>query len=301
MLNSKWVDNLLLSVKKGALLKHKNEVSAGHEFIELSNSIIRYKIVGSGAKTIAFVPDPPNVIEHYEVLADLLKDEYKVVLFELPGLGFSLPTKLNFDYSLVSYADIAAELLQKLNLGPTILAFPCVWGYVAVKVAEKHPALVEGIITMQAPAWEHELAWAKKIDTYNLVNKPLVGQLVMFLADKWVARKWYDYALPKHKYDAKFYQLSAKKLRQGGCFCLASLTQGLFHQKTQPTFIKVDAPAITIWGDLDRSHKRSDPNSSTSFFSNAQVHHFEGCGHFPELESPKEFVQVLKKWQAAQA
>jgi pimeloyl-ACP methyl ester carboxylesterase len=122
----------------------------------------------------------------------------------------------------------------------------------------------------------------------------------MLLAAKWVARKWYAYALPKQKYDAAFYRLSAAKLRQGGCFCLASLTQGLFHQKTQPAFRPVAVPAITIWGDEDRSHQRSDPNSSTSFFSNAQVYHFEGCGHFPELESPEEFVQVLKQWQAAQ-
>ncbi|HEX8350618.1 MAG TPA: alpha/beta fold hydrolase, partial [Hymenobacter sp.] len=278
MMNSNWVDNLLLRTKKAAFLKLRDKLSAGFEFIELSNSLIRYRIVGSGAKTIAFVPDPPNVIEHYEELADLLKDEYTVVIFELPGLGFSLPTKLNFNYSLVSYADIAAELLQKLNLGPSILAFPCVWGYVAVKVAEKHPALVEGIVTMQAPAWEYELAWAKRIDTYNIINKPLLGQLVMLLADRWVAQKWYEYALPKYEYDAKFYRLSAEKLHQGGCFCLASLTQGLFHQKTQPTFTKVEVPGIAIWGDMDRSHKKSDSNSSTSFFLQAQIHHFEGCG-----------------------
>ena len=301
MMNARWVDNLLLRGKRKAFVSRNNRVRSDCAFLELPNALIRYRVVGKGPKTIVFVPDPPNVIEHYDELANLLQEEYQVVILELPGLGFSLPAQLTFDYSLASYADITAEFLAQLGFAASVLAFPCVWGYVAIKVAEKHPALVSGIVTMQAPAWEQELAWAKRIDRYNIVNKPFWGQLTMLLADKWVARKWYEYALPKHKYEAAFYRLSAAKLQQGGCFCLASLTQGLFQQPTQPTFGKLAVPALAIWGDLDRSHKKSDPDSAAAFFSKADVHHFDGCGHFPELESPAAFVHVLRQWQAQAA
>ena len=44
----------------------------GVELIELSLARVRYRTAGGGPTTIVFVADPPNVVEHYDRLVELL-------------------------------------------------------------------------------------------------------------------------------------------------------------------------------------------------------------------------------------
>ena len=68
-------------------------------FIESTASSIRVLDSGSGKPCIVFVPDGPNVIEHYERLSELLAPDYRVVCFDMPGFGFSLPSS-SYTHSL---------------------------------------------------------------------------------------------------------------------------------------------------------------------------------------------------------
>lgn len=62
---------------------------------------IRVKDTKGNKPVIISVPDGPNIIEHHEELIAKLAVNYRVICFELPGLGFSYPS-LAYDYSLVS-------------------------------------------------------------------------------------------------------------------------------------------------------------------------------------------------------
>ncbi len=44
------------------------------------------------------VPDGPNVIEHHQELITKLSKNFRVICFELPGIGFSYPNS-NYDYT----------------------------------------------------------------------------------------------------------------------------------------------------------------------------------------------------------
>src|SRR5690348_12324795 len=71
----------------------------GVAVVDLPRAAIRVRIAGRGRPTIAIVPDPPNVIEHYDRLIDLLAPDFRVVCFEAPGFGFST-AKPDFDFAL---------------------------------------------------------------------------------------------------------------------------------------------------------------------------------------------------------
>ena len=130
----------------------------GVRFVELPQATLRVRVAGTGPVALVIVPDPPNVIEHYDRLIALLAPHLRVVCCEAPGFGFSRPAP-GFDFSPASQAASMAALLARLALGPYLLAFPCFAGLVAVQLAAEHPELVNGLVIVQTPAWSEALGW----------------------------------------------------------------------------------------------------------------------------------------------
>jgi pimeloyl-ACP methyl ester carboxylesterase len=64
-----------------------------------------------------------------------------------------------------------------------------------------------------------------------------------------------------------------------------------------PDLASVPQSARLIWGDADRSHCRSRVHSLRELLPNAECLTFEACGHFPELEAPQRFAEVLSSLQ----
>lgn len=61
-----------------------------------------------------------------------------------------------------------------------------------------------------------------------------------------------------------------------------------------PTFAPIEQKALLVWGDADRSHRRSEPESALPHFRNAELVRFEGAGHCPDLEQPQRFANTLQ-------
>jgi pimeloyl-ACP methyl ester carboxylesterase len=74
------------------------------------------------------VPDGPNVIEHHENLIAKLSKNFRVICFELPGIGFSYPNS-RYDYSTETAAKLIINLLDILKIKRATAAFSCSNGF----------------------------------------------------------------------------------------------------------------------------------------------------------------------------
>jgi hypothetical protein len=101
-----------------------------------------------------------------------------VVVFEVPGFGFSMP-QFGFRFDFLDANDVAVEFLRRLDLGPYVLAFPCVSAYAAIDIANRATELVSGVVILQAPSWEEEVKWKHGRDRQGILSKPIVGQLAL--------------------------------------------------------------------------------------------------------------------------
>jgi pimeloyl-ACP methyl ester carboxylesterase len=241
--------------------------------------------------------DPPNVVEHYDYVIALLAPTHRLVVVEMPGFGFSRPLQ-GFGFTIGEYELAVERLLEELEVSDTALMFPCVWGYVAVQLAARRPDRVRGLILAQAPSWSEEVAWARRIDSNGLIRTPFIGQAVMAAAPGAVARRWYRAALPAGLPVDEFVQPALAALRAGGLFCLASFTQAWFGRAT-PTLSPVDQPAVLMWGQSDRSHRRSRPESALPYVRHGQIVAYADSGHFPELERPDHLHDALARLDTA--
>ena len=268
----------------------------GVRFVELPQATLRVRVAGTGPVALVIVPDPPNVIEHYDRLIALLAPHLRVVCCEAPGFGFSRPAP-GFDFSPASQAASMAALLARLALGPYLLAFPCFAGLVAAKLASDRPELVRGLCFVQTAAWSEELGWVRRIDRRGLMQTPWLGQLATSLGKRRVARAWYRAALPPGADPAPFLAPALAAFERGGAYCLASAFQAACRTPA-PRLGPVRQPALVVWGGADRTHRRTDKRSILEYVPRADWVDFAAAGHFPDLEQPERFRDELRHFLA---
>lgn len=294
-MNGYWIDtkNASKKIKKFKALSDKFDKHT--HFLDCGNATLRYKKIGNGKNTIIINPDPPNIIEHYDELCTLLENHFQIIIVELPGFGFSVTSKKKFSFTLDEATQTVISFLEKLEIKQAIFSFPCVAGFIPYKIEELKPDLVKNIIAVQTPSWEEEIKWANRIDSKNIIKRPIIGQLLLKLKKHKIAKTWYKFALPKDAHDPKYYKTCCHALDNGGQYALASGLQGFFKDSKFQQKQKINKNALAFWGQKDRTHKRTEKESTKNYFEKIEIINFEDAGHFPDLEYPKEFSDILIK------
>ncbi|HYU09474.1 MAG TPA: alpha/beta hydrolase [Gemmatimonadales bacterium] len=254
-------------------------------------------MVGNGPQTLVLAADPPVVIEQYDELFQCLEKSFRVIVFEVPGFGFSMPSSgFRFDFRQLN--DLVAEFLRQLGLAPYILAFPCVAAYGAVDIAKRFPELISGVVLIQAPSWTEEVKWKHGRDRQGLLSTPIIGQLALQILKRRRAPKWFDAAVGKREMLSQFVATTDDAFSHGACFCLASAFQRYLTDAPQPLSV-INQPSLVIWGEADKSHRHTDKSSSKLYCPSAKNLRFKRAGHFPELEEPELFAHEVKHWALA--
>jgi pimeloyl-ACP methyl ester carboxylesterase len=239
---------------------------------------------------VVFVPDGPNVIEHYEVLIGLLSQRLRVVCFDLPGFGFSFPQS-SYGHSLDQGAKAVIGVLDSLGIQKATLAFSCANGFYALRAAQLAPERITNLVLSQTPSLQAMHMWTRRVIPWPL-RIPVVGQISAWFLRERAANGWYGMALPRTTVAKPFQDKALDALSNGACFCLAGVVQGL-GRETVASLSGVATPCTMIWGTKDHSHKYTDPLSLHELVPKAEIVHFEDCGHFPDVEQPERFAAIL--------
>ena len=245
---------------------------------------------GSAKPCVVLTPDGPNVIEHYATLIHLLAPAWRVVCFDFPGFGHSLPAP-RYTHSLDDGAGAVLAVLDALGIRRAALAFSCANGFYALRTAQVAPQRITHVVLSQTPSMAAMHAWKRRIIPW-LVSVPILGQAGFWLVRKRSAHGWYDSALPLGIPRQPFRRIAQRAFDHGACWCLAGITQGLAREDVH-ALRGVKTPCTLIWGPKDRSHRHTDPQSLREIVPHAEILNFAGCGHFPELEQPGRFAELL--------
>jgi len=245
---------------------------------------------GTTGPCLVLAPDGPNVIEHYEQLIALLVPRLRVVCFDFPGFGHSLPSSA-YTHSLDDGARVVFALLDALGITRAALAFSCANGFYALRAAQLAPQRVTRLVLAQTPSVAAMRAWKRRIIPWPL-TVPLLGQAAIWLTRERSAHGWYDSALPMHAPREPFRRTARHAFARGACWCLAGITQGLAREPVDRLH-HITTPCTMIWGARDRSHHHTDPDSLCDLAPDAEILRFSECGHFPELEAPDRYARLV--------
>lgn len=134
--------------------------------IDLQGQTINYLKVGTGKKTILLLPGALGTIwtDFRPQIEKLDKNKLTIVAWDPPGYGKSRPPKRTFDKNLYhTYAKLAAELMNKLNISKYSLVGWSDGGITSLILAAKYPERIEGLVEWGANSYiiEEELEGLK--------------------------------------------------------------------------------------------------------------------------------------------
>jgi pimeloyl-ACP methyl ester carboxylesterase len=261
--------------------------------MELDQGVIRYQITGKGPNLV-IACDPPSTLASYQTLLEILANDFRVVVFEQPGFGFSYP-KNKFDFSFDSYQKIFSCFLDRLNLNKYILSLPCVAGFSAIELANLKPDKITHIVLIQTPSWKGIKAWATGRDRKRILRKPIFGQLALMVLKKKRVGDWYSSVIANSNNSKAFSSDTLDQFNHGACFCLASAFQKYIFS-ADPTLTTPSQPTLSVWGGDDKSHSFTDIKGIKTLIPHATCVTFDDCGHSPEIENPLRFSNLLKSF-----
>jgi pimeloyl-ACP methyl ester carboxylesterase len=239
---------------------------------------------------VLITPDGPNVIEHHAGQISLLSPHVRVVCFDMPGFGHSLPQN-TYVHSLNQGAAVIVSLMDALGIDRATLAFSCANGFYALRIAQIAPHRISQLVLSQTPSLRAIRAWARRAIPWPVLA-PVVGQIGTWLFRRKLARDWYHVALPSTTDRTPYQETAIAALDGGGCFCLAGVAQGLAREPVD-SLKGINTPCTLIWGMKDRSHKGTAPASLLEYAPNAELIRFDDTGHFPDLEQSKRYAEIL--------
>jgi pimeloyl-ACP methyl ester carboxylesterase len=297
------LQNLALRLDAGFNAKHIDQFKHGWpastrsdiRFYETDRVLFRYREVAGppGAPTIVFSADPPVTLEHYDAMIGLASKDFRLIIFELPGNGFS-PGKSAYRFGFRETNDAVAEFLQAVAGEGAIYAFSCVAGLAAVDIACRYPELVRALVLIQAADAGGLDIWKKSRDPKGILRKPIIGQYVMRkLAGKRMP-KWFEVALGRASDHEHFCSCSHVSLDQGALWSLASAFQA--YHSPDLDLPKPTQPCLAIWGELDGSHTPETRATTANLAPNVEIRSLSATGHFPELQDPELVLPIIKDW-----
>ena len=297
-MSATWVDTLRLGRRIEATRPGSPAYSRpGVRFVATRDATVRVRAAGErdDAPTVVLVCDPPNVVEHFDGLLALLAPRARVVCVEPPGFGFSVPAR-RFGFAFDDYAACLEQVLEALGEGPYLLAFPCIWGHLALQLAARRPDLIAKLMLWQTARWDEQVRWARAADPERMLLRPYVGQANMAFRPETIAVLWYRAALSKGR-TAELVPALHDALRRGAFCCLGSVWQQWFAGFA-PAPVRVAQPTLLGWGAADRSHRQTDRFGLAAHVPDpARQHVFESAGHSPELETSAAYAEVLLHWR----
>lgn len=263
--------------------------AAGMRMVETRLGWLRVLDTGGDGPVLLMVPDGPNLIEHHLEVIARLRPHARLVCFDLPGFGYSRPP-LNYAHRLQDGAAAVLAVMDALEIREAALHFSCANGLYAIAAAKLAPQRIRRLLLCQTPSMQSMRDWTQR-SVPKPLQWPVVGQLLMRGARRRFAKVWYDIALPEPSLRPVFHRIADDALTQGGCFCLAGVVQGL-SQARDGELDGVKTPTLMIWGDRDRSHRRTRAESLQQLLPQARIEHFPECGHFPDLEQPQRYADL---------
>lgn len=258
-----------------------------------SAGLIRVLDTGGDRAPLLLAPDGPCVIEHYLPLIERLAADYRVVCFDLPGFGFSAPG-VRYRHRVEEGAKAVLAVLDSLNIPQAALAMSCVNGFYAIAASALAPQRITSLLLSQTPGVAAMQDWVKRIVPAP-IRIPGLGQALAYAQRRRVARGWYNVALAQREQRGGFQHTADVALQHGGCFCFASVVQGMYRTPVKhPLLAGQPVPATLIWGLADRSHRSTEPESLRIHLPGVEVIRQEHTGHFPDLEDPAAYATIVR-------
>lgn len=269
-----------------------SQSKADIQFARVRGVQFRYRARGGG-QPIVFSADPPLTLESYDELLDRYASRFRVIVFELPAMGFSA-TESRFRFDWLETNDCVAAFVRSVVQQPAILAFSCAAGLAATDIAVRYPNLVDKLVLIQTGTVETFAEWKARRDPKRILAKPFIGQWAMKRMGRRRLNDWFSLVVSDPQTRARFSETSMTAMNNGALWSLSSAYQRYLIPGVPLGVAR--QPAISIWGREDRSHSPESWRSAEALAESVNIVTLDHVGHFPELEATDHVAELITEF-----
>jgi pimeloyl-ACP methyl ester carboxylesterase len=263
-----------------------------------------YRVGGEpadGRPVLLFVHGMAGSSETWRAVLPELARHYTVVAPDLFGHGAS--DKPEQDYSLGAQANVLRDLMVALGIERATVVGQSLGGGIAMQLAYQHPLRCERLVLVSSGGLGSEVSWILRALTLPGVEYLLPVLFPSFVRDagnalgrrlgRWGFRaphleeEWRGYAaLTEPASRRAFVRTLHSVIGPGGQTVSA-------HDRL---YLSSRLPTLIVWGRRDRYIPVAHATAAHDAIPGSRLVIFEESGHFPHVEEPQHFVEVVTEF-----
>ena len=221
-----------------------------------------------------------------------LKNERRVIRFDLPGFGLTGPEPDN-NYTIEQYTNYVVGILDSLGVSEAIIAGNSLGGYIAWATAVRYPNRVSKLVLVDASGYPYEaesVPIAFKLSQNKLAKLLLKNFIPKFVIRSSVENVFGNPALVTDYLVDRYCELT---LREGNRAAIKERFVQTQPGELRKSLPKLTIPTLILWGAKDKliplklgkRFEKDIPNSSLIIF--------DELGHVPHEEAPQITVSPV--------
>ena len=262
------------------------------KWININGLDVHYQDEGSDP-VVVLVHGTSASLHTWDKWTEELKKNYRVIRMDIPGFGFTGPTKEN-NYKISFYTKWLEEFTRTLGVEKFFLAGNSLGGEITWRFALDYPQRLNGMILIDAAGFPKD---SKRSMAYSLPHSALFRPLFLNFTPKYLVQRalGFVYSDPT-KISSELVELYRNLfVRQGNREALLSRLSVIKpdHYKRIST---IKAPTLIMWGEDDRLTPLAWAHRFNNEIPNSKLHIFKNAAHMPMEEIPERSVQVAKSF-----
>ena len=263
---------------------------------------VTYRMGGDGP-AVLLIHGMAGSSRTWKDVTDLMVRDHTVIAPDLLGHGES--AKPMGDYSLGAFASGLRDLLGVIGVDRVTVVGQSLGGGVAMQLAYQHPELVDRLVLVCSGGLGRDVNWMLRLLTLPGSEAVMPVLFPRFLAERGngvsqflhrngiraphIGEMWRAYA-----------SLSGAENRGAFLKTLRSVIDpgGQTVSAMDRLYLAGAVPTMIIWGDNDPIIPIEHGHAAHEAIPDSRFEVMEGCGHFPHVEQPRRFVELLTDFMA---
>ena len=278
--------------------------SVRERMVMLNGYEFRYLDSGEGP-AVLFIHGLTGSSRNWAHLVDMLNTDHRILVPDLHGHGAS--AKPMGDYSLSAHAATLRDLLDRLGIDRVTLVGHSLGGGIAMQFCYLFPERVERLVLVASGGFGRSVSPLLRSATL-----PGAEWVLPLIASSWVRARAEAVGRSLAKLGWRpspdvteawrgFTSLADADARRA----FLATTRSVIDPGGQTVAaydhlpMVVEIPTLVVWGTRDRMIPTWHATTAQQAIPGSRVELFEGAGHYPQLDQPERFAEVLSDFMSA--